>query len=472
MRFARRPPPISARAAAVALGALPACAPPDPELARAAWMQEVLVAADRPFLGREPALVREKYAVMRAHPYDFLRGTVPWYYADLARPDPERPATRFLRHPAATAVLVFGDPHPENLSTLGVSAEADGDASFIDLDAAGFGPYLPDLRRAALGLRALASGLEGPDGAPICDEPCQDAAADALVAAWLDGVGGALAPAPGAVLGGMLEEAAEEGPGQERLRQRAPGDPPRITRDGIEHRDLRPDEALAFEAAWPALARAVPGGLRRLDAARRLGAGVSSRPAWRVAVVADRGDDGPEDDLLLELREVLDPPALPGRAVLAPAAFADNAARVVQAAGRLWPDPDGDAQLAGTCTGAQCFKMWTKDSWHQDLERDKLEEDAIERKLSADDLLTLGADLGHRLGAAHARGGTVQGGDSGAAIATDLRLGGGATALRAELGRVGPADLERLLLDHELFVDLLEREGPLLGAAALVEHRP
>jgi hypothetical protein len=56
-------------------------------------------------------------------------------------------------------------------------------------------------------------------------------------------------------------------------------------------------------------------------------------------------------------------------------------------AGRLWPDPDGDPQLAGTCTGAQCFKMWTKDSWHQDLERDKLEAWAEDRIASAEQAL-------------------------------------------------------------------------------------
>ena len=69
-----------------------------------------------------------------------------------------------------------------------------------------------------------------------------------------------------------------------------------------------------------------------IDVARRYGMGVASLPAVRYALLFDLGDDSPDDDAMLFLREVVDPPAPPGRLPSVPLLFDSNAARAEQAA--------------------------------------------------------------------------------------------------------------------------------------------
>jgi len=456
---------------------LTACAPVDPELARAEWMREVLVTADRMFLAREPELVADKYAAMAADPYAWMRGTVPWYYAARSRPDPSRPPTAFLANAASTAVLLVGDPHPENCSTLATTLVADPvdtvqTVEFIDLDAAGWGPWLLDVRRGALGLHTLSAQLAG------CGADCRaevvaafsDAYAEAIVDKAREGL------VEGFVLVDLLEEATNEGPQQRRLERDAPDDGSGhgrafVREAGVLEEPSRSEKQL-FDDVFATMAPDLPDGLRVLDVARRYGRGISSMPAIRFSVVVDRGDDGPQDDALVDIREVLDPVPLPGRAVQAPATFENNGHRVGRAARTLWTLPDADPYAAHGCLGRHCFKSLSKHSWFQDIERSKVIEEWMEDDLSPADIADLAADLGGVLARAHMRGGVVDGRDSGIAIRDDLLAGGGVDALRTELLRDTAAEHRRLLDDHALFVGMLDIYGPILGADDMLEHLP
>jgi uncharacterized protein (DUF2252 family) len=93
-----------------------------------------------PFSGR-PEHLADKYAKMAADRYDFYRGSAPLFYADVATLG-DRVATSFVDDPETAAIVLFGDPHPENLGTSsagGVTPAALG-LEVTDLDASRYGP--------------------------------------------------------------------------------------------------------------------------------------------------------------------------------------------------------------------------------------------------------------------------------------------------------------------------------------------
>lgn len=464
-----------------------ACTEPDADTARREWMRQVLVDENRAWLARDPDAVAAKFAKMDGDVYDFLRGTAGFWYAQLARPG-ERLETAFLRDPDALAVPVVGDPHLENFGTCLPGEEPDPGAAepasaltieAVDLDAASFGPWVLDPRRAALSLGYLASNLPG------CDADCVRAVAGALATGFVDEVEAQAEGAPPAdaadeALGGVFTaalraEAREAGVDQEALVEWTT-----ITVDGRRFRlddrlDADGDGLLALNeeeraqvdrlfAAWSA----APGGARVLDAARRHGAGVASMPAVRYYVLYDRGDDALDDDRLVQFREVVDPPALPGAP--SPPLHDSNAERVEAVAATLWSRPDADARLDGLADGAMTFKATTLSGWfqtfaHEDLGRLWLGGDAGEA-----DVLDLAYGLGRLLAAAQARGATPEGRPASDVLAGELA--GRRDAWIAELSGQVAGDVERLRADAALFAEALELHGPWLGAETLGDDLP
>jgi uncharacterized protein (DUF2252 family) len=460
------------------LALLAACAAPDAELARAAWMREVLARENEIWLTRDPALLAGKYERMADDRYDFLRGTAGFWYADVARPDPERPETRFVREPDAAGVLLVGDPHPENVGTClpgeepragDLDPEAALTLELVDLDGAVFGPWLIDVRRAALGIAALA-----PDA---CDEECRAGAADTLARAYAEALAEPVSPAEaedaGALVAGLLADARADGVERERLQDVT------VVRDNV--RALVLDEALdedgegllALTADEDAqLARLLdawtmnrPSPFRVLGAGRRYGSGIASFPAVRYLVLWDRGEYGPADDYLLEVREVVDPPTAPGRASPVPALFDDNAHRIEQAAWLLWSRPDADARMAGVADGGQTFKVMNAGSWFREIHHEDVEGALVSGEAGAEDVAGFARTVGRVVAGAHARGVTADGEDAGAVVRSDLA--GDVDGLAAEIVSYAEGDLDRLLRDHVLFAAVLEASGPVLGADAL-----
>lgn len=466
-----------------ALGlALVGCAPPDPEAARAAWLADQLVTENRVWLSRDPELVAWKFEKMAADPYDFLRGSAGTWYADLARPDPDRLTTRFLVEPEAAGVLLVGDPHPENLSTVHAGDREIPPLELVDLDAAGFGPWVLDLRRAALGLAVLQAGMEG------CDElACLQPALRALSDGWADGVKeGSVAPrvaldADGRIIEALLESAIEAAAERSReedvtaVEGNAEGGERRLLlldRPDADHLGLvrlSEGERAEVERLVAAARPRLPGGFRLLDAGRRYGVGVSSYAALRYVLLWDLGGDDPDDDMLLEAREVVDPPALPGGPR---PPFADNAERLERAALQLWSvDVDQPGYLT-VLQGGLCFRFLPWTSWYQNIDHVDVGERWAEGGLDALDWEGLGRSLGRLLAAGHLGGPTASGLDPLSVLRADLEAGGGEEGLYEELLIGARADRDRLLADYGLFRGLIDRDGPLLGAERLPDDVP
>lgn len=210
-----------------------------------------------------------------------------------------------------------------------------------------------------------------------------------------------------------------------------------------------------------------PDDLRVLEVARLYGKGVASLPAQRYLVLWDRGDDGLADDRLAGFREVVDPPSVDGVVAGLGSVFADNADRVVRVSTTFWSRPDADARLDGVLDGAEAFKSYTTTGWNVTFDHADVARLVELGAAGAVDLEALGATVGRALASAHARGTTLDGASSLPVLAADLAAGGGGEVFVAESGANAIADLAALHVDHGLFLLLLQRDGPLLGAEAL-----
>lgn len=432
----------------------------DPSAARRAWLVDVLADDNRVWEGRWDELA-DKYAAMADDPFDFVRGTLGVFLRDVERPGTGRAPTAFLTRPESAAVLLVGDPHPENLGTY-LPGEGPGPTEgpvplrleWNDFDGAAFGPWILDVRRAIAGQSALL------DGAGADRETVALAARD-FAEGYLD----ALDHEPAAVadpltsslpVAHLVTDASEEGLRREQLleatelvtggrRFRAGGD-----LVGLDLEQRAQVERLLAAYGGPA-------GFRVLDVGRRLGAGITSLPALRYVVVWDRGDGGPDDDELLQLREVVDPPAWPGRTL---PTFDDGADRVLAAPRQLWSRPDADVRLAGLVDGAQVFKVQTWSSFHESLDHHEAAQDLAAGRPS--DASGFARELGAALGGAHGRSVTADGGPARDTILAEVD--GRRDAFVAERVRDALPDLDRALGDHLLFQSALDEFGPLLGA--------
>ena len=449
--------------------------------ARAAFVQDVLVDDNRIWLYRDAAGVADKFEVMASDRYDFMRGSAALHFAELARPTHSGPVTRFLNLPEATEVLLFGDPHPENATVCRAAASPTEPVppltvEFVDLDAAGYGPWTLDLRRLALGMSVLLAELPG------CDLDCRQAAMRALARGYAVGlesggpVGVAVADAGsadgwGAWFRELFEESLEEGAEQAKVNKYAPANP-----DGARSMWLEEESGLLaltidqerilseLTAHMP-----LPDDIRVLDAARRLGSGVSSRVALRFVVLWDRGLDGPEDDVLLQMREVIDAPRFPGRTDRSMGVFPNNHVRVTSAARQLWSRPDADPLHVATRVDGLSWKALSWSSYFQDVDHVEIAAEWSRGDIDDTDLAALAADLGRVLAASHARTRTLNGVSARSVILADLDVGGGVDALEAEVWAVSRADLAQMHTDYEIFLSLLHAEGALLGAETMLD---
>jgi uncharacterized protein (DUF2252 family) len=460
------------RSPIVALLLVAGCASPD--AGRRAWLVEQLLRDNAVWWSRDPALFEVKLAAMAADPYDYMRGTAGVFLRDQARAGTDRQATAFLRYAGAGELMLVGDPHPENLgSFLPSDGAADPAASLrldvSDLDGASFGPWLWDARRAALGLLALVDGAVG------CEAGACGAAVEALARGYADAVGRAgrgeaaldlTASGPhGPWLADWFEDIVEDG-----LERKAYGKDVEggllvrdegLDEDGDGTLALSPSEQVQAAALSRAWLEAAPRGARVLDVARRYGKGVASLPAVRYTFLVDGGSDGPDDDQLLSVREVVDPPAVPGLVRPVDGLFADGVSRVRQASRWLWAHPDADPWLLGLSDGIQAFKVQAADDWNEGIDHDKLREDLAEGKATPGDVEEIGALLGGLLAEAHLRAPTASGRPALEALAAEVE--GRGDTLAHELRAGAERDLGTLLADHALFQEALGIWGPSLG---------
>jgi uncharacterized protein (DUF2252 family) len=454
-----------------------------PSDARQAWLVNEIVTDNLRWLTRDPSLLEAKYGKMSADPYDFFRGAAGVYARDQVRAGGERSPTAFLTSPGAFGVLLAGDPHPENVGTM-MPEDGPGPESevppmlleLVDLDGAGYGPYLFDVRRAEGGLAWMAE-LVG------CSGGCRDAVvaahAGAYAAEILATAAGNSLFAPGLVAeradpvtAALLEDVIVEGQDRE-VMDRATTIPTEGERrftlgEGLDEAGegvlaCSPEERAQVERLLATYT--APTGFRVLDQARSFGVGVASLPAVRYLVAWDRGDPGPGDDELLMLREVVDPAGLPALYPQPAGRFRSNADRVVSASHALWSRPDADPRADGLLDGAMSFKVLTWSAWNQTYSHKKVARDYASGVLGEAEIATWAALLGSQLAAAHARAPLADGGDAVAAISADLE--GRTDPFVAERVAESARDVAVFRSDYALFVDAIESLGPLLGSDGL-----
>ncbi len=462
-----------------------ACTPVSPDQARTAFVRDTLASDNAIWLGRDTSLLAGKYAKMAADPFDFVRGTSALFYTDLSRPDPDRPETRFLTVPDAGSILLAGDPHPENFGaglpgeepSLGHEGSTPLDIELDDLDGSAFGPYLLDVRRGSLGIAMLASQLDG------CDADCVSATVSSLVTAYVGEIHARSTGVPATaacsdddgrividlcmaadtegVQGDVLSTFTVEGSDGRRLLM-----DDRLDAAGKGVLALTPDEDAQLDrllAGWTAR----PVDFRELDRARRFGSGVASFPAVRYVVLWDHGGDSGDDDHLVSIREVIDPPNPPGRGATVPVLFDSNAARIEQVAWLLWSRPDADPRMAGLSDGASTFKVTTWSGYFQGFNHSDVVDGWASGTYSSADLQGLASRIGSTLADSHARGLTAEGEPALGAIAADLGEDG--DLFVDERVEDASLDLARADADLRLFQQALDAYGPLLGAETPVK---
>jgi uncharacterized protein (DUF2252 family) len=455
---------------ALLLGAL-ACGEDD----RAAWLRSTLIDDNRAALERDPDLVAGKLAKMARGPFELLRGTARQFHRDLADGAVGRP-TAYGGTGAALIALV-GDPHPENLSSfaaIGGGVTAD----WGDFDLATYGPFHLDVWRLATALRVTATTLV-PD-----DDALADAVARAAATGYAEEIEaerggaaplGATAADAGGVLADLLDDAAERGAAARHLDRYT-------VSDGVRRRlilgDLAPvdgvvigerlepldDDARATVAALVAdyrRGRTDAAELAVKAAARQLGVGVSSYPSLRFLVLVEGPSEALHDDVLLELKEVGDPIAVPGRLLVPERRDRDAGRRWIRMARELQADYAEDPRYGAARSGRLTVRVREVDGYQRNLDLGDLAAALEDDALTADDLLELATVAGRILARdhGHARDATGTAGLAGIAAAL-----GGDVAGFADEAAAFAADYDALLHDDlARFRALLEREGPLLG---------
>jgi uncharacterized protein (DUF2252 family) len=313
----------------------------------------VLAEADAPMIRARPALAAGKYARMAASPVDFLRGSLPLYRHDARSGTTTVSVSRFALD--VPLVPSLGDPHVENFGALRASDGTTG-LEPNDFDAADRAPFLWDVRRLAVSV-ALSGFVSG--GADSAVRGATRAAVEGYrVAVERAASGLRLARVTAETTAGNpilddvfrrserdhasrreLDEVTEKSEGARRLRRGAvdPEDPQSVLAE--LPRSAYGSLPAAIDA-WRAtlLAPPPPENFVLLDAVRELGSGVASWPRVRVLLLVRGPSDAPDDDLLLELKELADS----GIAGLYPPGVHhdDVGLRVLETSREAWARPD------------------------------------------------------------------------------------------------------------------------------------
>jgi hypothetical protein len=400
---------------ALALGATRAAAAQSPA-ARAEALRKALVDHERPMLTRDASLVAAKFARMARTKFAFFRGTA-W----LAPPEPTRFST-----PASSQLAVIGDPHPENVGTF-VDSRGVRRLDFNDFDLAGYGSYLEDLRRLAVGLWIVAdmADLKHKQRARVVEE---------VVGGYLTEVRGLAAGKPPIALraddlSGALEEILA-----------APDDDAREEPASSEETAL----AKAVLATYPkTLVRPVAGSFAIKRVARRH-AGVSSFPVLRLRVVVEGPTADPGDDWALELKESVDRPA--GLVIGIQRQFQEKA--------------DVDPFLGWGTAGGRELRVRQLLPSQRRLDAERLAKQVKSPRWGKGDLKDLSSALGRLLARGHARASGKNGKPGLSALTAAITSEEG---LREETVAVAQKLAERNTEDFHVFQKLLEERGATLG---------
>jgi hypothetical protein len=386
------------------------------QMDRAETLRRALLEHDRAALARDRDLVAAKYARMARTKFAFFRGTA-WLWP----PEPSRFAI-----PAASQVAVMGDPHPENVGTF--LAGAVRAIEFNDFDLAGYGSFVDDLRRMAVGLWVVAdmADLKHKQRARLVEH---------LVDGYLEELEGLAQGKPplalrADALSGDLEEVLA---------------PPES--EAKELPASSEDEVLAraILAVYPrTLLAERPAAQFRLKALTRRHAGISSFTALRLQAVVEGPTPAAADDWTLEIKESVGP-----------------AARIVAIQRQFQERPDVDPLLGWAAVNGREFRVRQLLPGQRRLDAERLAKQVKSPSWAKRDL----QDLAHALGRLLARGHALALGRDGkpGRLAIGRAIGGRGEDLRAETVAFAEKHAALNTDDFHLFQHLLATRGPLLG---------
>lgn len=461
-------------APALLLSLASACASPA-ESARSTIAIEAIARADLPLVRTRPLLVAGKWARMARDPYAFYRGTVPLFLRDARDASLSIARSRFaLDQPL---VLGLGDAHPENAGVLWAS-DATGAIEPNDFDGADRVPYLRDLRRLTVGM-ALAAWV-----ANVGDE-----AARAATRARARDIAKAAAAGYRAAMRALSTGAAAErlidaggNPNLEDLFKRAARDAAsRAELEGLtvlegSARRLKrgvlasdePENTLADlpRAALQALPAAIEQYRRSLlapppaeffgvlDAAREFGSGVASWPRVRALILVRGPTDAPEDDVILELKELADS----GTAASVPpnVFFTSVEARVLSTARAVWARPDAEPFWGTTTLLGLPVQIKLEAEKNKTLRTSRM----VGARGTPEALIGLATRLGALLARVHA---SRLGTEPSPAAVISARIEADGTAFEDEQADVAVEYAETVKSDWALFRAALADKGPTLG---------
>jgi hypothetical protein len=253
-----------------------------------------------------------------------------------------------------------------------------------------------------------------------------------------------------------LEELTEIADGRRRLRRGQPdsGEPT------WQLQDLPGFARQALERALPACAGALvvppPQHLEILDAARELGSGVASWPRIRILVLVRGPSDSPDDDLVLEVKEIVDSAA----AGWAPPQvyFDDLVERVRRSMRAIWYRPDAATWWSACEYLGLPFQLRQETEAHKTLRVARM----VDARGTRAALRELAGVLGRLLARVHA---TPLRHEPSPAAALCPVLEADPDGFAAEQGEAAAAYAEQVQADWAIFREALDELGPSLGIA-------
>ena len=410
---------------------------------RAGWLRDRTIEDNRDLLERYRPLTEGKFRKMASSPYNYFRGTANIYLRDMTQPGFHAFPTSYGT-PESSHVLLVGDPHPENIGTFRTSDDRMA-IDFNDFDGSTYGSYHLDVRRLALGFYVLgelnAEVLSPEQRAAMVrgvvqgyvDEIARQSAGEETSFVYERGLGQRQA---GVILGDLIRRAERDGDIREELDEYAPLADDRQSRhmfygvfeesdvDGVIRDELvepTQEERARVEQwmrAYPSTLvnkELVAGGedaLHIKGVSRRLGAGVSSYPVQRYYVLTEGESESLEDDLLLEIKEILDPPPLDGLPAFGLREFGSNGERVVRAQ-RALQHTDANDPLLGWSTPSDAsplsVRIRHRTKYQKGVDVARISEELADGEITPEDVIELATRSGILLAASHARTKTLQG---------------------------------------------------------------
>ncbi|MBM74347.1 MAG: hypothetical protein CMK59_03005 [Proteobacteria bacterium] len=409
------------------------------------WLQEQLVRDNLIWVGRDPALLESKFTEMATSSYSYMRGSLAVHLADVTRIRSDRIPDAFLQSADSLTLLQIGDPHLENLSVYWNSVQQS--VEWADLDAVSYGPWNWDVRRAGLSAMILSDYIE-------CD--CEEELLNVFFDGYFDAFQRDLNPfEESAVVRDLLDEAQEEGLERKKLNKYTDNGKFKLddalSENGKGLLSLSAEEKAQCLRLWAVFKS---DGIF-LDCARRYGVGVSSRPAIRYAVLFETAD---RVEHMVLIREVINPPIY----VELNPVWSSNTDRI-ESQDLIWSNIEADPFYQGLSDGDVDFKSVSWNSNIQDVDRDKLLEAWEDGELSIDAVENLLRSMGIVLAQTHQRVPNIDGIKGVRLIEQYIEQGGGADAFKEQMRLFVQEDYSRTKMHYELFLELLDTQGTLLG---------